>query len=251
MPFSFNLRRNAIRRRRAFTLVELLVTASILVSLSILTVSIFGSIGSLQAGRKNAENLASASRQIESRLREDIQRASHRLQLADSPVGIRAVQLALSNGRNEGEDILILRVPSQDNDGNPTQATLASPVHVYCNKEDSRTVVRMRFANGGAAGTASASLTCAETPIKTLLGTTEDPVVDQLTDGQTVASHLKFSFPEPVVASSVHSVDSQLFAVPIIRFEMRLRSRDTSFGAESVVATGVVGRTSWFSQIIP
>lgn len=239
--------------KRAFTLIELLVTSSILVSLVVLTSSIFASVGRLQVGRKGGESLTVAGRQIQARLDEDLKRADHRANLTDYPVEIRSVSKALSNGLAQREDLIALRVPLQDGNGNPTGTT---EWHVYCNEETSRRLTRFRFVLAAAPGTFDSTRTCTMAQVKAFMGSTETLTelnggIQYLTDDKTIVSNLKFIQEQPVVANSIYDDPSKLFAVPVVRYEMRLQPTDATLGVSPLLVTGTVTRTSKFGEILP
>ncbi|CAN5176607.1 hypothetical protein BH11PAT4_BH11PAT4_3140 [soil metagenome] len=235
-------------QKKAFTLIELLVTSAILVSLAILTTSIFASVGRLQVGRKGSEGLAVVARQIEARLDEDIQRTDHMANATDYTAEIRSVSDLTAVGYTQREDVLALRVALQNESGvsNGTKEW-----HVYCNEESTRRLIRLRFTGAATAGVIPGSFRCRENEVKSFMGTTENPTKEYLTDDTVTLANLKFIQVRPAVASNVYDAAGSLYAVPVIRYEMRLQPADTGLGVSPMVATGVVTRTAWHTQILP
>jgi prepilin-type N-terminal cleavage/methylation domain-containing protein len=235
--------------KRAFTLIELLVTSSILVSLIVLTSSIFASVGRLQVGRKGSEGLAVTARQFEARLEEDIQRADHLSTVTDRSVEIQSVIATGSVGAAQREDVLVLRVALQNENGTSNGS---KAWHVYCNDESLRRLVRHRFLGAAVPDIVPANFSCTENAIKSFLSTNETPVKEYLVDDTTTVTNLKFIQVKPVVADAMYdATNNNLWTVPVIRYEMRLQPIDVLSGVSPLVATGVVTRTAWHTQILP
>jgi|GEM_PF-6606892 len=221
-------------KKSGFTLLELLVTASLFVVIAGLTVSIFGGVSKLQVSRKGSQALAGQLRQGEQQLKDDLQN-TQTYSAADPTVKI------LNNTDGSTGSVFALRRYLVDSTG-----VTDSEWRIYCLANNELIRFRMPYtltAINGAAPTINSgvtSISCANpSNIELSLfsnpgatwGTT--PTLDEITDTQSTVQSLLFT----QVQSDVSQTDpafSGLFNA--LRIEMSAQDSVNDPGGAPIVS---------------
>ena len=222
-----------------FTLLELLITASLFVVVAGLTTSIFAGVSKLQLTRKGNQALASQLRQAELQMTTDIQSIpTQGYVVADPPIGIKD-----SGVSSQGDELLVRRSVDIGN------GTVQPEWRIYC---QSSTGVLMRFivpytpsGSGLAPQLIGNQVPCdsmstqAQTLFNLNSATLGAITSDQLTDSQSLIAGLHFTQLEP----NVNTVDPAFQAlINTVQVEMSAKDSVTDPSGNPIVYRVVINR---------